>query len=481
MTNDTSQISEREREILRLVATGATNQQIAYQLNISINTVKVHLRNIFSKIGAASRTEATLYAVRTGLVAVGQAALAVTEAPTDRIMVAAVADDHPAETSADPIVEVADQPTPGPFALENTSVLLPAQLGPAHAVWSQRRLFLAAGIILVLLIASGILLWLIRPTANTTTGITQIPVSVSLPAPSQRWRELASLPNGRAGFALASFSYEGKRYLYAVGGDVGETPSGQVLRYDIDANTWAPFSAKPTAVSDVQAAVIGNRIYIPGGRLIAGTITDKLEAYDPQHDRWMSLKALPAPRSGYALAVVEGKLYLFGGWDGAAYRAEVWQYNPDTDVWDTRTAMPTARAFAGAVTIEDRFIYVVGGENQTGGLSVNERYTPSEDNSASSPWATQQPLLIPRSHIAITATTDGRIFVMSGGDGDSQMLTYNNAAWQYQAIPLGKLRDLRALAIGSKIYIVGGRNDAGVTAQAYEYQALTTVFLPISP
>src|SRR5215475_7480522 len=69
-----SQISEREREILRLVATGATNQQIAQKLHISANTVKVHLRNIFAKIDAGSRTEATLYAVRTGLVRVGDAA-----------------------------------------------------------------------------------------------------------------------------------------------------------------------------------------------------------------------------------------------------------------------------------------------------------------------------------------------------------------------------------------------------------------------
>src|SRR5689334_17822587 len=69
-----SQISEREREILRLVATGATNQQIAYQLNISINTVKVHLRNIFGKIGVASRTEATVFAVRSGLVQLSEAA-----------------------------------------------------------------------------------------------------------------------------------------------------------------------------------------------------------------------------------------------------------------------------------------------------------------------------------------------------------------------------------------------------------------------
>src|SRR5262245_28469986 len=78
-----SQISEREREILRLVATGATNQQIAQQLNISANTVKVHLRNIFGKIGAASRTEATLYAVRTGLVRVGEAPVAFSEAKID--------------------------------------------------------------------------------------------------------------------------------------------------------------------------------------------------------------------------------------------------------------------------------------------------------------------------------------------------------------------------------------------------------------
>src|SRR5215831_18923080 len=74
MSVEPSQISEREREILRLVATGATNQQIAYQLNISINTVKVHLRNIFGKIGVASRTEATVFAVRSGLVQISEAA-----------------------------------------------------------------------------------------------------------------------------------------------------------------------------------------------------------------------------------------------------------------------------------------------------------------------------------------------------------------------------------------------------------------------
>jgi DNA-binding CsgD family transcriptional regulator len=61
-------LSDRQIEILQLVGQGKSNKEIAAELFISVNTVKVHLGNIFSKIGVASRTAATLYAIEQGSV-----------------------------------------------------------------------------------------------------------------------------------------------------------------------------------------------------------------------------------------------------------------------------------------------------------------------------------------------------------------------------------------------------------------------------
>jgi DNA-binding NarL/FixJ family response regulator len=61
-------LTERELYVLRLVASGATNQDIAEKLSISINTVKSHLKNILSKLQLENRTQAATYAIQHGLV-----------------------------------------------------------------------------------------------------------------------------------------------------------------------------------------------------------------------------------------------------------------------------------------------------------------------------------------------------------------------------------------------------------------------------
>jgi NarL family two-component system response regulator LiaR len=61
-------LTERELFVLRLVASGASNMEIAQKLSISINTVKSHLKNILEKLQLENRTQAATYAVKHGLV-----------------------------------------------------------------------------------------------------------------------------------------------------------------------------------------------------------------------------------------------------------------------------------------------------------------------------------------------------------------------------------------------------------------------------
>lgn len=60
-------LTEREQEVLRGLAAGQTNKQIAEQMGISEGTVKVHVSNILAKLGAGNRTEAVLLAGELGL------------------------------------------------------------------------------------------------------------------------------------------------------------------------------------------------------------------------------------------------------------------------------------------------------------------------------------------------------------------------------------------------------------------------------
>jgi DNA-binding NarL/FixJ family response regulator len=60
-------LTERETEVLRLLARGMSNKEIAQALVISEQTVKTHVSHILDKLGVSSRTHAALYAIRSGL------------------------------------------------------------------------------------------------------------------------------------------------------------------------------------------------------------------------------------------------------------------------------------------------------------------------------------------------------------------------------------------------------------------------------
>ncbi len=66
--NPFTELTQREMEVLKLVANGLSNSQIAGQLVISEHTVKGHVSNILSKLHLADRTQAAVYAWQKGVV-----------------------------------------------------------------------------------------------------------------------------------------------------------------------------------------------------------------------------------------------------------------------------------------------------------------------------------------------------------------------------------------------------------------------------
>jgi len=70
-----AELTDREREILQMLAAGKANKQIAAELVISERTARTHVSNILRKLNLSSRTQAALWAVREGVAQNGEESL----------------------------------------------------------------------------------------------------------------------------------------------------------------------------------------------------------------------------------------------------------------------------------------------------------------------------------------------------------------------------------------------------------------------
>ncbi len=422
-------LSERELEILKLLSTGASNKEIAQQLVISPNTVKVHLRNIFSKIGVVSRTEATLYALKIGLI-------------------------HPEGAGAAVLPEPLPEPPPQPV--------------PWYAKISTRNGLFLVGLLLLI----GIIYTLVRtntPSPNTN------PTASNL----NRWSSLAALPDGRSDVAVEHYD----NYIFLFSGKDSQGLTASVLAYDSLLDSWSTRAPKPTPVTGARAALIGERIYIPGGTQADGSISRHLEIYDPRSDTWSGGAELPVPVSQYGLAPFEGRLYLFGGWNGQRYLANVWVYNPGSDDWTQLKDMPSALGKAAAATSGSK-IYLVGGTDGTNVLSTVRVYYPDREETGDPAWEDKPDLPAPREGLQATALVE-TVYISGGYDakGQSQtgILRFNESANTWEQVdqsPQPISPDAALIGFDTNLHLFGGVEDGVFSTAHRSYQAIYMVQLP---
>ncbi|MCL7451473.1 MAG: LuxR C-terminal-related transcriptional regulator [Anaerolineae bacterium] len=437
MSDELAPLSDREMELLRLLATGATNREIAQELYISVNTVKVHLRNIYGKLDVASRTEATMVAVREGW-----------------IVVPGMGEEGKGAEAGD----------------------LAATAAPLPERWPRVSLAKRLSLVVASLVAV-IALFLPQLLALGANGDQNDPISGVFPtvapgANESRWRTGAQMPTPRTDLAVV---VHGRR-IYAIGGVSNDGVTDRVEIYDPDVDAWTSGSPKPTAVGFVSAVALGDKIYVPGG-LDAGRVPQNvLEIYDPATGAWEEGAPLPKALGAYGLATLDGAIYLLGGRAGPEeYVASVYRYDPAGDTWEELSPMAQARGFLGAAPLDDK-IYVVGGYDDNTEYNACEVYHPAADS-----WTTCAPLGMPRGGLALVAVRE-QLYAIGGGMDRS--LAFNELydsrvnVWRPIETPVrGQWRGLGAGFLNPYLYAIGGFN-RGFLSVNERYQALYQVVLP---
>lgn len=412
---ETNILSDREKEILQLVATGLTNREIAQTLTISPNTVKVHLRNIFEKIDVSSRTEATLYGIEHGIV---------------------------------------DVP------------------GSEEAIWQPESLNMIQNSPWIFMVILLVIIFIVAYSSNVLLQGTA-PTPSALSNPPDRWQEFSPIPEPRAGMAAATYNSD----IYTIAGEGPQGASGSVFRYITSEDRWEQLSDKPTPVADVKGVLIGEEIYVPGGRMDDGTNTDVLEIYDPRRDTWEQRASLPMSISGYALTDFEGEMYLFGGWDGEKVLDIVLRYDPIEDRWESMTPMPTARAYAGAASAGGK-IYVIGGWNGMNNVKVSESYMPSRDRANETAWEQMESFSDDFEAYSVHSLSE-LIFVIGKEGIYYYSLQNETWNFFANDSNIQIYQDNAVSSVEGHFYILGGKDENGLHYSGnIRYQAIYTIAIP---
>ena len=430
MTKD-SPLTRRETEILGLIAQGLSNDDIAQQLHISTNTVKVHVRNIFEKMGVQSRTEASIEAVKRGWVEV-------------------------------PGLSMEEKEKPQPPAWEPLTAALSSWW------WGVLIAIVAAALFMAFWPAQTF-----YATTDAPAFTTDMALPVSAPSPrvdTPRWSLLSPMPTARSRAASALLP-DG---WHIVGGENrdGDLDGHEV--YNPAWDHWMTTSPRPVAARGAAAAGVDGMLYVAGGCHGASAL-NRMDVFDTATGVWQVAAPLPEPLCGLAMAAWKGSLYVFGGWDGERVRDVAFVFDLQTGTWTQAASLPAPRAFMAAVVVDDA-IYLFGGHDGQAQQADAWRYRPAQDAWEAAPS-------LPRPGSGLSAAADaGSIYIIGGGEGEEdyprERFDLTTQSWSTLDAPRrGPWHHASAAMIGPNLHIVGGWGGDYLAIHEV-YQASHLLFLP---
>lgn len=431
--NQNSELSEREIEILKLVATGLSNKEIAYQLKISPNTVKVHLKNIFGKIGAVSRTEAAMYAVRMGW--------------TGDIEITSGVD-----STTDDLIQNSSQLTL-----------------PWYLDFKNQPIFIIG---IMIIIISGFLLLGYINFANERMKDNLI----QTPQGQIGWEEVGKL---YAPLKSMAYTNDGE-HIFIIGGETSDGVTNKMVIYNIQTNQQETGANKPTPVSEACAVIIGGKIFVGGGKLKDGSYSNAFEAYDINNKQWEKIEDSPLALAGQSCVTHEGKLYFLGGWDGIKVHSEIYVYTPTENRWTLAGTMAHERAFFGSTLINNR-IYAIGGWQGNEAIKSIETFEVDDNKIVSN---SELSLEDARYQLASISVLD-KVYIIGGKDHSNEIdysLEYNPANKEWREIKNPKNEEWSSFGLihsGEYLYGFGGDLGGELSYTLYRLRVLYSIVLPV--
>ena len=239
---------------------------------------------------------------------------------------------------------------------------------------------------------------------------------------------------------------------------------------------WSAKANMPTARKEIANAAVNmdGQIYVVGGRIPNGNITNNFEVYDPVADQWSSLPGYPVPVWRATAAAVDGKIYVFGGYQilnpfPFNPTNKVYAFDPAMEVWEAKANMPVAIGSSTAVVMDGK-IHLIGGASNNA-LSSHRIYDPESDG-----WSTAVSMQHSRSG-GTASVLNGKIYAMggyflSGGvQSRSSLEVYDPASdsWAFlQDMPIARL-GIASAVVQNRLYVFGGATDGLVTSRSLVY------------